>query len=201
MTKNNLKSSSATLLFISLITSALLFTCTLFFAGCAESKQNDPLVSSTTSSSAAAEISAASAQKDLSSKTMLDVYKDPDCGCCYKWITHIEDHGFASTTYDTAPDPLDQLKTEKGIPANFRSCHTAISKEGFVFEGHVPAKFIAKFIAEKPQGAFGLTVPAMPVGSPGMEVGDKFMSYKVFQLNTAGEPTVYAEVNSYNEQF
>lgn len=186
----------------------ILSTLVLFFAYCAEKKQatvqennTSPATSSTTPSttpSTTAEI-AGSEQKDAASKIMLDVYKDPNCGCCDLWITHIEDQGFAATGHNT--DAMEQVKAEKGIPSTHQSCHTAVSKEGFVFEGHVPAKFIAQFLAEKPAGAFGLTVPAMPIGSPGMEMGEKFMAYKVFQLNTEGEPTVYAEVNSYAEQF
>ena len=129
----------------------------------------------------------------------LDVYKDPNCGCCDEWITHIEDHGFAANGHNTKD--MVTLKKSHNVPGTHHSCHTAISEQGYVFEGHVPAKFIKQFLAEKPEGAFGLTVPAMPIGSPGMEMGDRFMPYKIFQFNTEGEPTVYAEVNSYAEQF
>ncbi len=31
--------------------------------------------------------------------------------------------------------------------------------EGYVFEGHVPAKFMHKFLAERPAGAPGLAEP------------------------------------------
>jgi hypothetical protein len=176
----------------------LLFTLVLFFTSCTEKKQQ-ALSEQLNSPSITTNESLNSEQKISASKIMLDVYKDPNCGCCSEWITHIEDQGFAATAHDT--DAMAQIKMDKGVPSSHQSCHTAVSKEGFVFEGHVPAKFIAQFLAEKPAGAFGLTVPAMPIGSPGMEMGERFMAYKVFQLNTEGEPTVFAEVNSYAEQF
>src|SRR5690606_17224762 len=99
---------------------------------------------------------------------------------CVEWIHHANKNGFAATGHNT--DLMAELKMEKNIPSRFQSCHTAVSKEGYVFEGHVPAKFISRFLAEKPEGAFGLAVPSMPIGSPGMEMGDRFMPYKVFQL-------------------
>jgi len=91
--------------------------------------------------------------------------------------------------------------TKYGIKPNYRSCHTAVTRNGFAFEGHVPAKFIKQFLAEKHNNAIGLSVPAMPVGSPGMEVGERFMPYNVLILFKDGTSEVYAEVKTYEEQF
>jgi hypothetical protein len=44
-------------------------------------------------------------------------------------------------------------------------------------------------------------VPGMPVGSPGMENGDQFRPYQVLLLKDDGTAEVFAEVNSYEEQF
>ncbi|OUS30708.1 hypothetical protein A9Q98_04165 [Thalassotalea sp. 42_200_T64] len=129
----------------------------------------------------------------------LNVYKSPTCGCCSKWIDHIEQHGLQSTAHDT--QQLSVLKGKYKIPHNARSCHTAVSKDGYVFEGHVPAKFILQFLENPPAGAIGLTVPAMPLGSPGMEVDDKFMPYQIILLSHNGQHQVYQMVNSYEEQF
>ena len=73
------------------------------------------------------------------------------------------------------------------------------SSQGYVFEGHIPAKFISRFLASPPKDAIGLTVPAMPVGSPGMEYQDKFMPYQVLLLKNDGSSQVYAQVNSLEE--
>lgn len=127
------------------------------------------------------------------------VYKTPTCGCCKKWITHIEDEGVIAHSKDYRN--ISNIKTKYGIKPNYRSCHTAVTRNGFAFEGHVPAKFIKQFLAEKHNNAIGLSVPAMPVSSPGMEVGERFMPYNVLILFKDGTSEVYAEVKTYEEQF
>lgn len=130
---------------------------------------------------------------------ILEVYKSPTCGCCKKWIDHIDNNGFQSIVHNRVD--LSSIKKKQGIAPRYRSCHTAVSEEGYSFEGHVPAKFIKQFLAEKPKDALGLAVPAMPVGTPGMEVGDKFQPYRVLLLKTDGSYETYSMVNSYKEQF
>ncbi|KGK00135.1 DUF411 domain-containing protein [Thalassotalea sp. ND16A] len=141
----------------------------------------------------------ATAKPQPAAAISLDVYKSPTCGCCSKWIDHIEQHGLQSTAHDS--QQLSALKDKYKIPNNARSCHTAVSKDGYVFEGHVPAKFVLQFLQNPPVDAIGLTVPAMPLGSPGMEVDDKFMPYQIILLNHNGQHQVYQMVNSYEEQF
>lgn len=127
------------------------------------------------------------------------VYKTPTCGCCKKWISHIEDEGIIADSKDFRN--ISNIKTKYGINPNYRSCHTAVTRNGFVFEGHVPAKFIKQFLSEKHDNAIGLSVPAMPIGSPGMEVGERFMPYNVLVFFKDGTSKVYAKVNTYEEQF
>lgn len=129
----------------------------------------------------------------------LHVYKTPTCGCCKTWVNHIKHQGFEVNT--TEFDDLTEIKDKYKIRPKFLSCHTALSKNGYVFEGHIPAKFIQQFLAEEPPNAIGLSVPAMPIGSPGMEVGERFMPYQVLILLTDGSSKVYAQVKSYKEQF
>jgi hypothetical protein len=129
----------------------------------------------------------------------LTVFKSRTCGCCQKWIDHAEEYGFDITANNVTF--LSELKDDKGIAPNYRSCHTAESKEGYVFEGHVPAKFIKQYLATVPADSIGLSVPAMPVGSPGMEMGERFMPYQILLLHADGSSTVYAEVATYEEQF
>lgn len=127
------------------------------------------------------------------------VYKSPQCGCCQGWIDHAQQHGFNTKTIH--PKDLYAVKERLGIAPNMRSCHTAVSQHGLVFEGHVPVKFINQFIANTPANAIGLSVPGMVVGSPGMEVDDKFRAYQIIQLNRDGSTKVYAMINSYQQQF
>jgi len=148
-------------------------------------------------------LSGAPGQISSSSKSIerpfLTVYKDPNCGCCKHWITHVEEHGYATKTIH--PQDLWAVKAQYKIASNMQSCHTAVTKEGYVFEGHVPAKFMDKFLANPPKGAIGLTVPAMVVGSPGMEVGDKFKAYHIMLLNKDGSNKLYQAIDSYQQQF
>ena len=129
----------------------------------------------------------------------LDVYKSPTCGCCTKWMDHLAENGFTNTGHNR--DDLSDLKRELGVPVRYGSCHTGVSKGGYLFEGHVPARYITQFLGDPPAGALGLTVPAMPVGSPGMEYKDQFMPYDVLLLKEDGSVEVYASVESYEQQF
>ena len=141
---------------------------------------------------------AAMTQPD-SASIHLDVYKSPTCGCCTLWMDHLAANGFTSTGHH--PDELGEFKRDLGIPPRYGSCHTGVSAEGYLFEGHVPARYIRAFLDDPPDGALGLTVPAMPVGSPGMEYRDRFRPYDILLLRKDGEVEVFASVGSYDEQF
>jgi hypothetical protein len=97
-------------------------------------------------------------------KPVVEVWKDPNCGCCKDWIAHIEANGFGVKTHDTGNNAV---RLRLGMPKQFGSCHTA-TVEGYVIEGHVPARDMHRLLKEKP-AALGLAVPGMPVGSPGMD--------------------------------
>ena len=119
------------------------------------------------------------------------VYKTPDCGCCKSWIEHIENHGLKASVQH--PEDLSLFKDRYDVPQQMRTCHTAVTADGFVFEGHVPAKYMAQFLASPPAQAIGLAVPGMPVGSPGMEQKNKFMPHQVMQMNKDGTVEVHAD--------
>ena len=144
-------------------------------------------------------VSANFAMADQHTGVHLDVYKSPSCGCCTEWMDHLAENGFSSSGHH--PAELGAFKAEMGVPVRYGSCHTAVSKDGFVFEGHVPARYIAQFLNKPPTDALGLVVPAMPVGSPGMEYNNQFMPYQVLLLNRDGSVEVYASVESYEQQF
>ncbi|MBM6550209.1 DUF411 domain-containing protein [Marinomonas ostreistagni] len=130
---------------------------------------------------------------------LLEIHKSPSCGCCTDWVEHMQGHGFSTQVQHS--NALTEIKNSAGIPANARSCHTAISRDGYVFEGHIPAKFVAQFLAQPPANAKGLVVPAMPVGSPGMEYNHQFMAYTIFQLNEDGSLHPYAVIETMAEQY
>lgn len=130
---------------------------------------------------------------------VLHVYKTPTCSCCRAWVSHLENENMLTQT--TNLSSLSNLKDDYGIANQYQSCHTAVSKNGFVFEGHVPAKFIKEFLQAPPENAIGLSVPGMSVGSPGMESGNQFMPYSILVLMKNGEARNYAEVKSYADQF
>ena len=129
----------------------------------------------------------AQSQNTGSTLPPMTVYKNPSCGCCSKWIEHVERYGFTVKTY-TTKNP-NALKDRLGVPENMRSCHVGVIGD-YLFEGHVPADLIEKFLAERPNTA-GLAVPGMVVGSPGME-GHNPQHYDVVAFTKEGRHTVYA---------
>jgi len=117
------------------------------------------------------------------------VYKTESCGCCGAWVTHLEKAGFAVEVHNV--DNLGPTKERVGVPVAMGSCHTA-EVGGYFVEGHVPADDIKRLLRERPS-AKGLTVPAMPVGSPGMEVeSGRVDPYDVFLVAPDGSTSVYA---------
>ena len=124
----------------------------------------------------------AMAASPLPKATLIKVVRSPDCGCCGAWIDHLRESGF--TVEETLSDDVDAFKDENAVPQPLRSCHTALV-EGYVIEGHVPAESIQRLLAERPQ-AIGLAVPGMPIGSPGMEMGDQTEPFEVILWNASG---------------
>jgi hypothetical protein len=120
---------------------------------------------------------------------LMEVWKDPGCGCCKDWIAYLEREGFRVQLNDTGNTAARQ---RLGLPMKFASCHTALIG-GYVIEGHVNAREIRRLLAEKPR-ALGLAVPRMPVGSPGMdgpEYGGRKDPYDVLLVQRDGSSQVY----------
>lgn len=117
----------------------------------------------------------------------VQVYKSPSCGCCTKWIEHMERNGF--TVHATDVNDVTPIKLENGVPQRLHACHTAIVG-GYVIEGHVPAEVVRRLLEERPQVA-GVAVPGMPTGSPGME-GPHPERYDVLSFGGAGGVSVYS---------
>lgn len=128
----------------------------------------------------------------------LNVYKEVTCACCVGWIEHMEEHGYESTVIH--PVNLNSVKLDLGLRPQFHSCHTAVTTSGYIFEGHIPEKYIDMFLADPPENAMGLSVPGMPIGGPGMEIGDQFTPYNILLLHKDGSARVFAEINSKADQ-
>jgi len=126
----------------------------------------------------------------LADEATLSVYKTPTCGCCTKWIEHLEAAGFRVEAKDL--QSLALIKASNGVPRRLASCHTALIG-GYVIEGHVPAGDIARLLEERPDVS-GLAVPGMPLGSPGMEHPDprRHETYEVLAFGADGRVSVFA---------
>ena len=125
-----------------------------------------------------------------SAKPQMTVYKSSTCGCCSKWVEHMQANGFEVKAIDV--DDIDKVKHERGVPDSAASCHTAVVN-GYVVEGHVPADAVLKVLKEKPPIA-GIAVPGMPMGAPGMEVpsGQK-AAYTIVSFDKTGKTAVYQQ--------
>ncbi len=123
----------------------------------------------------------------------MEVWKDPNCGCCKDWVSYLEKDGFKVVVHDTGNTVM---RRRLGLPMKYASCHTALIG-GYVVEGHVNATEIRRMLKEKP-AALGLSVPGMPVGSPGMD-GPVYQGrrdpYDVVLVHKDGSHMVYQSYN------
>ncbi|QMT34502.1 DUF411 domain-containing protein [Conchiformibius steedae] len=119
----------------------------------------------------------------------IEVWKDPNCGCCTEWINHMEKNGFRVTVHNTGNS---EIRKSFGMPQNYASCHTA-KIDGYIIEGHTPAADVRRLLKEKPD-ALGLATPGMPLGSPGMDgemYQDRTQPYDVLLVGKDGSSQVY----------
>lgn len=118
----------------------------------------------------------------------VDIYKSPTCGCCGKWIAHMEKNGFKVVTHEVDNIPASRKKL--GMPDKLGSCHTA--KVGnYVVEGHVPAQDIQRLLKEQTK-ALGLAIPSMPPGVPGMDIPNS-PPYETLLVQADGTTSVFAK--------
>ena len=134
-------------------------------------------------------------EREAADSVHVVMHKNPGCGCCDSWAENLRSHGF---TVESVEDPgIMGFKAENNVPRPLMSCHTAII-DGYFVEGHVPASDILRLLKEKPQDVAGLTVPGMPLGSPGMEhprpqdfntiaILADGKAYVIFESHKAGE--------------
>lgn len=128
-------------------------------------------------------------------KPRVEVWKDPNCGCCQDWISHLEASGFQTRVHDSGNAAA---RAQLGVPEKLGSCHTgqiSVAGRKYALEGHVPAREIHRLMKERPQ-AIGLAVPGMPTGSPGMDgpaYGGRKDAYAVLLIKNDGRTAVYQQ--------
>ena len=123
------------------------------------------------------------------------VYRSESCGCCKDWIAHLKDHNF--DVKDVRVTTVDPYKKNLGVPIEAASCHTAVV-DGLVVEGHVPAQDIKQLLADGKGDTRILTVPAMPSGTPGMDMpGAPKRDFRVFAIDKDNEASVYNSYSNY----
>ena len=120
------------------------------------------------------------------------VYRTPTCGCCKGWVEHIKQNGFQITDIVKPESEIKTIRQKYNLPSDLTSCHTS-EIAGYLVEGHVPVADVKSLIAQKPDVA-GISVPGMPIGTPGMEMGDRKQSFDVFTFEKDGQTKVF---NSY----
>lgn len=119
-----------------------------------------------------------------------EVLRTPSCGCCHAWAEHMKSKGFNLTLKDLPRSELNAQKVQLGVGGKYASCHTA-KLGGYVIEGHVPAADVQRLLDTRPD-AIGLSVPGMPVGSPGMESGNEREAFDVLLVKKDGSSEVFA---------
>ncbi len=121
----------------------------------------------------------------------LEVFKSPTCGCCAAWVEHMAQAGFDAVALNVDLETLRIKKTNAGVTQELSSCHTAFIA-GYFIEGHVRAKDVQRLLLERPD-ALGLTVPGMPIGSPGMEMDNRRDAYDTLLVLRDGTTRVFAK--------
>jgi hypothetical protein len=118
----------------------------------------------------------------------IDVHRDANCGCCKKWIAHLEANGFKVNDHVEAN--MSEVKQRLGVPPRLASCHTGVINGKFV-EGHVPAEQVLAL--SKRSDLLGVAAPGMPMGSPGMEMDGMGDAWQVIGLSKNGTDEVIAD--------
>jgi len=124
-------------------------------------------------------------------------YRSASCGCCKKWVNHLQDNGLK--VVDNIVEDVSVIKNQYQIPNNLRSCHSA-QIANYMIEGHVPIESINKLFREKPN-IKGIAVPGMPLGSPGMEMhshdshSHDYENYTVVSFSKTGKTKIFDKIS------
>lgn len=122
-----------------------------------------------------------SAGPALAGEKDVTLYKNPQCGCCEGYADYLRENGFAVTVKPT--HDLSGMSREAGIPDDVQGCHLSFI-DGYVVSGHVPVGTVNKLLTERPD-IKGVTLPGMPMGSPGMS-GTKGGPFEMLEIQKSG---------------
>lgn len=117
------------------------------------------------------------------------VYKNPECGCCTKWVRYLQDNDYNVTIEHTRD--VYAVKKRLGVPEKLAACHTAVI-DGYVIEGHITHRDIKRLLLFRPE-VTGIAVPGMPIGTPGMERGNSKQPYEVMTFDEQGNTEVFVK--------
>ncbi|HWG78725.1 MAG TPA: DUF411 domain-containing protein [Stellaceae bacterium] len=131
---------------------------------------------------------ALAADQPTGTARQVTLYKDPQCGCCEGYADYLRSHGFKVSVVPTHDLPL--LDEKYGIPTDLQPCHLSLI-DGYIVGGHVPVEVVDRLLRERPE-ITGITLPGMPLGSPGMS-GQKTAPFTIYEI-TKGARRVYAVV-------
>ncbi|SQH72157.1 DUF411 domain-containing protein [Helicobacter mustelae] len=126
----------------------------------------------------------------LFAQSHVTVYEDSNCGCCGKWSAYLGQNGF--DVEESKTPRVQEYKDKYKIPREMRSCHTGMV-EGYFLEGHIPAQDIKRLLQERPKDIAGLSVPNMPIGSPGMEQGDLHQHFVTYAIKKDGSIILWSK--------
>ena len=127
----------------------------------------------------------------FANSSKMEVFKSPTCGCCSAWVEYMISAGFDVVMHDVDQNTLRAIKARAGVTQELSSCHTAFIS-GYFIEGHVRAADVRQLLSERPR-ALGLSVPGMPIGAPGMEMGAQRDTYQTFLVLRDGSTQVFGE--------
>lgn len=155
---------------------------------------------SATSAPASSEAASAGASGNIDALVgaALTVSKSPTCGCCTIWVEYMTKQGVKVNVEH--PADLAAVFAAHNIAEADQACHLTTTEDGHVFVGHLPATFMAEYLASPPEGSIGLVIPGMPVGTPGMESGDAFQPYDLLLLAKDGTTSKYRSIATAADQ-
>jgi len=122
----------------------------------------------------------------MASAEEVTLYKNPQCGCCESYADYLRENGHTVAVQPT--HELVAMSRDAGLPEGFQGCHLSVV-DGYFVSGHVPINTVNKLLTERPD-IKGITLPDMPMGSPGMS-GTKTEAFTIYAIGE-GAPEVYA---------
>ena len=135
-------------------------------------------------------LAAATAAPAQSSKPVVNVIKQAECGCCGGWVTRMQQAGFTVNARNVSGEELTDAKIASGLSEDLWACHTS-TVAGYTVEGHVPIGDVVRLLSERPD-VIGIAAPGMPMGSPGMDYGSEREAFDVVLVRNDGSTEIYS---------